>query len=99
MLRNLVNALETARLSVHHYGWYCMPASIYKLLIHGQAIIENFSIPIGQLSKEASEARNKAFRKYREMHSPKINRIATNEDILHHFLCHLLIVISKAKSE
>lgn len=79
-------ATDTARLFVHHYGWYYMPASVHKLLVHGERIISNFSIPIGQLSEEASEARNKEFRKYRELHSRKINRVATNEDVLHHLL-------------
>ena len=55
-------------------------------MVHGEAIILNFLIPIGQLSEEASEARNKEFRKYREEHTRKINRIATNEDLLHHLL-------------
>jgi len=59
-----------------------MPASVHKLLIHGEEIISNFTIPIGKLSEEASEVPNKEFRKYREIHSRKINRIATNEDIL-----------------
>jgi len=92
-------ALETARLFVRKYNWYYMPASVHKLLIHGEEIISNFTIPIGQLSKKASEARNKEFRKYREIHSRKINRIATNEDILHHLLITSDPVISSLRSK
>lgn len=50
-------------------------------------IIEHFGvIPIGKLSEEASEARNKDFRKYREHHSRKFSRIATNEDIMNNLI-------------
>jgi len=49
-------ALETAKKLVELYGWYYMTASVHKLLIHGEAIISNFSIPIEHLSEEASEA-------------------------------------------
>lgn len=91
-------ATDTARLFVHCYGWYNMPASIHRLLIHGEKIISNFSIPIGQLSEEASEARNKEFRKYREVYSRKMNRIATNEDVLHHLLVTSDPIISNLRS-
>jgi len=56
---------------------------VHKLLIHKEAIISNFSIPIEHLSEE-NEAQNKEFRKYRR--TRKINRIKTNEDILRHLL-------------
>lgn len=91
-------AIETAKLFVHHYGWYNMPSSVHKLLIHGEGIISNFSIPIGALSEEASEARNKEFRKYREGHSRKINRVATNEDVLHQLLVTSDPLISSLRS-
>ncbi|KAH9629716.1 hypothetical protein HF086_001529 [Spodoptera exigua] len=61
---------DTAQLYVHLYPWYYMPSSIHKLLVHGSDIIKHFgAIPIGKLSEEAAEARNKDFRKYRESHS------------------------------
>lgn len=78
---------STATLYVQLYPWYYMPASVHKLLMHGTDIIEHFGLlPIGNLSEEASEARNKDFRKYRENHSRKVSRTATNEDILHNLL-------------
>ncbi|KAH9636834.1 hypothetical protein HF086_017077 [Spodoptera exigua] len=61
--------------------------SIHKLLVHGSDIIKHFgAIPIGKLSEEVAEARNKDFRKYRESHSRKVSRTATNEDIIHNLL-------------
>lgn len=48
---------------------------------------ENFSfIPIGMLSEEASEARNKDFRNVRMTHTRKIGWVQTNLDIIHIFL-------------
>ncbi|KAL4721482.1 hypothetical protein ACJJTC_004994, partial [Scirpophaga incertulas] len=77
----------TAEIYVELYGWYDMPASVHKLLLHGAEIIRHFNItPIGKLSKEASECRHKEFKKIREHHTRKFCRKATNEDILHGLL-------------
>jgi len=48
----LTNASETAKLYVELYSWYYMPASVYKILIHGKNIIESFIILIGELSEK-----------------------------------------------
>lgn len=78
---------NTATLYVDLYGWYYMPASVHKLLIHGADICEHFScLPIGILSEEAAEARNKDFRNSRQRHARKIGRKQSNEDVLHHLL-------------
>lgn len=80
-------AQATMQLYLDLYSWYYMPSSIHKVLMHGAAIIESFGlIPIGQLSEEAAEARNKDFRRYRQHHSRKCSRKATNEDILNNLL-------------
>lgn len=79
--------IDTAKMFTNLYPWYYMPVSIHKLLIHGAHIIEHLSIvPIGFLSEEASEARNKDFRKFRESHSRKSSSINCNEDVLHNLL-------------
>jgi hypothetical protein len=78
---------EIAELFVHHYPWYNMPASVHKMLIHGADIRKHFScLPIGILSEEAAEARNKDFRNTRERHTRKTGRLQHNEDITHNFL-------------
>lgn len=56
---------ETAELYVKLYGWNPMAPTIHKILIHRPAIISHALLPIGQLSGEAAEARNKHFRLYR----------------------------------
>lgn len=80
-------AQTTMQLYLDLYSWYYMPSSVHKVLMHGAAIIESFSLlPIGQLSEEAAEARNKDFRRYRQHHSRKCSRKATNEYILNNLL-------------
>jgi len=91
-------ATKTAQLYVDLYGWYPMPPTVHKLLIHGPDIIKNFFIPIGQLSEEVQEARHKEFKRFREIYSRKTSRRATNEDILHCLLISSDPVISDLRS-
>lgn len=80
-------ALETAKLYVAKYPWYYMPASLHKVLIYGEAIIEHYSIlPLGELSEDAQESRNKDYKNFRLHHARKISRKATTEDVLHSLL-------------
>lgn len=63
-----------------------MPPTMHKYLIHGPQIISAALLPIGQLSEEAQEARNKDFKKYREHNSRKCSREKTNQDSFNFFL-------------
>lgn len=72
----------TAERYVELYGWYYMSATVHKLLIHGADIIKNCIVPIGILSEEASEARNKDFRRFKQHNSRKNTRENSNEDII-----------------
>lgn len=63
-----------------------MPVSVHKILFHGKEIIDANILPIGQLSEEAQEARNKDNRKYRELFTRKSSRILTNTDLVHRLL-------------
>lgn len=54
---------ETARLCIKLYPWYYLPASVHKILIHGSIVMDNFLVPIGQLSEEAQEAKNKEWKR------------------------------------
>jgi len=58
-------AKTLAKHVIEKYGWYYMPASVHKILLHGADIIKNVLLPIGQLSEEVIEARHKEFRKKR----------------------------------
>lgn len=63
-----------------------MPATVHKVLYHGMDIIKTFIIPIGQMSEEAQEARNKEIRRYRESFTRKNSRTNTNDDLLKRLL-------------
>ena len=77
---------ETRTLYLRLYGWYYMPSSAHKVLVHGCEIIDFFKLPIGQLSEDALEATHKEFRKVRLHNSRKISRIDANKDILRNLL-------------
>jgi hypothetical protein len=51
-----IHARETAEYYVSLYGWYKMPVTVHKIIVHGSAIIKNAMVPIGKLSKEPQEA-------------------------------------------
>lgn len=78
--------LDTAQLYVDEYKWYYMPQSVHKILIHGGSIIKAAELPIGHLSEEAQEARNKDTRRFREFHTRKFSRTQTMEDMVHMLL-------------
>lgn len=77
---------ETREFYLREYPWYNMPVTVHKVLFHGTEIIASCIIPIGQMSEEAQEARNKDNRRYRELFTRKNSRINTNIDLLHRLL-------------
>lgn len=79
-------ALDTARLYVDLYPWHPMTPTMHKILIHGAVVIKNALLPIGQLSEEAAEARNKHFRAYRQDFARKFSRENCNRDIFNRLL-------------
>lgn len=81
-----IYSFETAELFVEKYPWFYMPSSVHKILIHGADIINSVSLPIGMMSEEAQEARNKDLRNFREHHTRKNSRKNTMEDLMHSLL-------------
>jgi hypothetical protein len=63
-----------------------MPTSVHKLLIHGPQIIASALLPIGQLSEDAQEARNKDIKRYREDFSRKCSREKPMEDVFYRLM-------------
>lgn len=63
-----------------------MSPTLHKILIHGPTVIEKALLPIGALSEEAAESRNKHFRQYREKYSRKFCRVQCNLDIMNRLL-------------
>ena len=63
-----------------------MTPTLHKILIHSSTVIKHALLPIGQLSEEASEARNKHFRLYRQKYARKFSREACNRDVINRLL-------------
>ena len=85
---------RTAELYVANYSWFPMPATLHKILIHGADIISTSIIPVGMLGEEASEARNKHYKNYREHHSRKISHTITLTDVFYRLMDTSEIIIS-----
>jgi len=90
---------ETARLYVDLYNWYKMPPSVHKILIHGPIIIENSIVPIGELSEEAQECKNKEYGYFREHHSRKSSRQFTNTDLFNFMMISSDPIISNKRKQ
>lgn len=73
---------DTRDLYLSLYSWYYMPVTLHKILFHSSKIIEFNILPIGQLSEEAQEARNKDCRRFRELNTRKRSRVTTNKDLM-----------------
>lgn len=71
---------------VQIYNWFYMSVTLHKILIHGAQIIESISLPIGMLSEQAGESRNKFWRYDREHHTRKLDRKSTILDLFHRAL-------------
>lgn len=89
--------LDTANIYVQKYNWYYMPQSVHKLLIHGGDIISEALLPIGMLSEEVQEARNKDYKNYREHHTRKFSRSDTMSDLINLLLISSDPVISRIR--
>lgn len=76
-------AKETANLYVQLYGWYYMPISVHKMLMHGKQVIDALCISVGHASEEGLEATHKLLRTARCYHTCKKSRIRSNTDLIH----------------
>lgn len=92
-------AEDTANLATSLYPWYNLPSSVHKVLMHGKEIIEYAALPVGTLSEEAQESRNKDYKYYRIHHSRKFSRISTNNDVFHMMMMTSDPLISRLRPE
>ena len=92
--------LKIAFAYISKYPWYDMPASMHILLIHGADFITNFmNMPLGALSEEAQESRNKDLKRYRTVNTRKMSRTLCNLDLMHILLTSSDPVISTINEE
>lgn len=74
---------QLAEKYVAAYMWHPMTVTIHKILVHGSQIIKCTNLPMGMLSEQAAESRNKFWRYDREHHTRKSSRCRTMEDLFH----------------
>lgn len=84
----------TAKLHLQLYPWFRMPVSVHVLLIHGAKILSSSVLPIGMMSEEAQEARNKDNKLFRRRHARKTSRIDNMSDVFHRLMVTSDIVVS-----
>jgi len=63
-----------------------MTATVHKILVHGPQIIESSLLPVGCLGENASEARNKYYKRDRILHARKNSRVNNLTDVFHRAL-------------
>lgn len=64
-----------------------MPSSVHKIRIHSESILNHFIVlPMGQLSEDAQEARNKDYKCFCLRYSGKCSRTTTNNEIFYTLL-------------
>lgn len=63
------------------YSWKEMTPTVHKVLCHGKIIIQHNILPLGELTEEPQESRNKDFKHVQQFSSRKCSRKSQNEDI------------------
>lgn len=74
-------AKDTRNLLKQKYPQKLITPTLHKVLDHGKQIIEYQPVPIGELSEEAQESKNKDYKKYRYLNTCKVSRKRQNEDL------------------
>ena len=77
---------DTMVLILAKYPWFCIPHAVHKILVHSTQVMELKVLPVGALSEEAQEARNKDVKNFREFFSLKTSRQNTNRDVMRRLL-------------
>lgn len=77
---------ETQTLIWTLYPWKPITPTVHKVLSHGKDIIENSILPLGELTEEAQEARNRDVKQYRLFKTRKCSKLAQNSDLMQHLL-------------
>ena len=77
---------QTAEEYVREYGWYYMPVSMHKLLVHSATVAAQCQVPIGIMSEEAAESSNKDLRRFLLRHTRKDSRLHGMSDLYGYML-------------
>lgn len=72
---------QTAQLLTDLYPQKKLTPTVHRILAHGKDLIEYQCLPIGELSEEAQECKNKDYKRFRYTNTCKISRARQNEDL------------------
>jgi hypothetical protein len=78
--------VETLQQYFKDAGWYSLPPTLHRTLVHGKDIIKATPIPVGLTSEEGSEANAKFARKFLKHHTRKTSHKDTMSDLFHRLL-------------
>lgn len=73
-LESHTNCYATAEIYFKNYKWYPMSATLHKILAHSSQIAQASIVPLGCAGENASEARNKFYKKDGIEHARKDSR-------------------------
>lgn len=62
--------------------------TVHKLLVHGSQLLQLSKIPLGSLSEQALESRNKYIKKFKLKHTFKSSRENINKDLFNSLTLH-----------
>jgi len=65
-------ALDTARKLISLYPRYYLPPSVHKILVHAPDVTNYALVPIGELSEEAAESKNKDIKMFRRQQTGRL---------------------------
>ena len=77
---------ETLEIYFSEAGWYNIPPTLHKILVHGKEIIEAMPIAIGITSEEGSESNIKFARQFYKHHTRKNCHKNTMFDLFHRLM-------------
>ena len=77
---------ETLKVYFADAGWYNIPPTLHKVLVHGREIIEATPLAIGITSEEGSESNIKFTRQFYKHHTRKSSHSNTMFDLFHRMM-------------
>jgi hypothetical protein len=77
---------QTLDIYLSEVGWFNIPPTIHKILVHGRAIVDACPVALGLTSEESSEANNKFIRKFLLQHTRKTSHLDTMTDLFHRLM-------------
>lgn len=94
-----IYANKTKELLSTKYYWRPITPTVHKILAHGKDVIQHSILPLGELTEEAQESRNRDVKQFRFFNTRKHNKTAQNMDLFQHLLLSSDPAISSIRSK